>query len=85
MIGMACLGLSLVCDGITGGQQTAFKKEDKKTQEEKLEAANPGAVAELRKRLNGVPLRGSPFPLNVHAARTLAAALAAVATAPPTA
>ena len=32
VIGMACLGLSLVCDGITGGQQTAFKKEYKKTQ-----------------------------------------------------
>ena len=32
VIGMACLGLSLVCDGITGGQQTAFKKEYKKQQ-----------------------------------------------------
>jgi len=32
IIGMGCLGLSLVCDGITGGQQTAFKKAYKKTQ-----------------------------------------------------
>ena len=31
-LGLLCLALSLTCDGITGGQQTAFKKEYKKTQ-----------------------------------------------------